>query len=311
MKTTVSSYFIKIILLILVCSYLMDKIAFVLLNSISDKVYSGQSIGKLNQFLEIKDNLDFIVMGSSRANHHVDAEKIATSSFNMGVDGAKMAYASTLIKTLPNKEQVILMHISPETAFTKTYSGEDVEFLKSKYNRNTNIKNEIDFLEKNNPLQRFYWSLGYTGSVLGILKNRISPNYNHKFYKGYDPLTVSVEQKKTLKTILNRNITKPCQQDLVLNPVYEYYLKDLEIFCKKNQKKLILFTAPIYDDSCKTDNEKLAQSLKGYMFKYYDYTDFFKNNNSIDFWRDRTHLSDSGAQLLTKELKEKFALKFE
>ena len=311
MKTNVRNYFSKTIVLILVCSYLMDKIAFVLLNSISDKVYSGQSIGKLNQFLEIKDNLDFIVVGSSRANHHVDVEKIATNSFNMGIDGTKMAYASTLIKTLPNNKQVILMHISPETAFSISYSGEDVESLKSKYNRNTSIKKEIDYLEKNNPLQQFYWSLGYTGSILGMIKNRFSPNYDHTTYKGYDPLAVSNEQKKTLQTILNRNITKPCEKDLVLNPVYAYYLKDLEVFCKENQKTLVLFTAPVYSDSCKADNKKLAQTLKGYMFKYYDYTDFFKNNNSIDFWRDRTHLSDSGAKLLTTELKEKLALKFE
>jgi hypothetical protein len=289
----------------------MDKIAFVLLNSISDKVYSGQSIGKLNQFLEIKDNLDFIVVGSSRANHHVNVEKITSNSFNMGLDGTKIAYSTTLIKTLPNKKQVILMHISPEIAFSKSYSGGDIESLKSKYNRNTIIKNEIDYLEKNNHLQQFYWSLGYTSSVLGIFKNRISPNYNNKSYKGYDPLTVSKEQKKTLQTILNRNITKPCQQNLVLNPVYEYYLRNLEAFCNENQKKLILFTAPVYDDTCKADNEKLAQILKGSMFKYYDFTDFFKNNNSIDFWRDKTHLSETGAQLLTTELKEKLDLKFE
>ena len=203
------------------------------------------------------------------------------------------------------------MHISPKTAFSISYGGEDVESLKSKYNRNTSIKNEIDFLEKNNPLQRFYWSLGYTGSVLGMIKNRFYPNYDYTTYKGYDPLSVSNTQKKTLQTLLKRNISKPCQEDLVLNPVYAHYLKDLEVFCKENQKTLILFTAPVYDDSCKADNEKLAQILKGTMFKYYDFTDFLKNNNSIDFWRDKTHLSETGAQLLTTELKEKLDLKFE
>tara|TARA_R110000765_G_scaffold168384_3_gene273398 strand:+ start:12959 stop:13894 length:936 start_codon:yes stop_codon:yes gene_type:complete len=308
MTTNIRNYFLKVIVFILVCSYLMDKMAFVLLNSISDKVYSGQSIGKLNQFLEIKDDLDFIVVGSSRANHHVDVEKIAQKSFNMGSDGTKMAYASTLIKTLPNKEQVILMHISPQTAFSKTYSGEDVESLKSKYNRNVSIENEINYLKKNNPFQQFYWSLGYTGSILGMIKNRFFPNYDHTTYKGYDPLTVSEGQKKTLETILNRNITKPCQEDLVLNPVYAHYLKDLKIFCKKNKKKLILFTAPIYDDTCKSDNQKLAAILQKSRIQYYDYADFFRNNNSIDYWKDQTHLSETGAQLLTTELKEKLNL---
>lgn len=287
----------------------MDKIAFVLLNSISDEVYSGQSIGKLNQFLEIKDELDFIVVGSSRANHHVDVSKIHDNSFNIGLDGTKMAYASTLIKTLSNKEQVILMHISPETAFSESYNGDDVQSLKSKYNRNKAIKNEIDFLKKNNPLQNFYWSLGYTGSILGMIKNIYFPNYDYTKYKGYDPLVVNSNQKEILEKILKRNTTKPCKNKLTLNPIYAHYLTELEIFSKQNNKRIVLFTAPIYNDVCKSDNQKLQKFLQKSTFEYIDYTDFFKHNNTIDLWKDRTHLSDKGAQLLTFQLKKKINIK--
>ena len=311
MEKKTRTYLVKILGLIILCSYLLDKMVFVFLNSISDQVYSGQNIGKLNQFLEIKDNLDFIVVGSSRANHHVDVEKFAMNSFNMGVDGTKIAYASTLIKTLLNKKQTVLMHIATERAFSKTYSGEDILSLKSKYHRNNTIKNEIDYLEKNNPLQHFYWSLGYTGSTLGIIKNWFSPNYDYTSYNGFDPLSISDGQKKTLQKILKSDNIETCQDELVLNPVYEYYLKNLQVFCKKNRKKLILFTAPTYSDSCKNDNEKLAQILNSLNYEYFDFTDFFNNNNSIDYWKDKTHLSDVGAQLLTNELNSKLNLESE
>ena len=156
MKKQVLKYFLKIVVLVLVCSYTLDKIVFVVITAINDNVYTGQSGGKLNHFFKVKDNLDIIVVGSSRANHHVDVTKFSKNAFNIGMDGTKMAYASTLIKTLPkNREQTIFMHISTITAFSKEYVGKDIRSLKSKYNQHEAIQNEIDALKQNNSLQRF------------------------------------------------------------------------------------------------------------------------------------------------------------
>ena len=44
-------YFFKIFFAILIVSVLLDKIAYYALNAISDKVYTGQGVGKLNHFL--------------------------------------------------------------------------------------------------------------------------------------------------------------------------------------------------------------------------------------------------------------------
>ena len=165
-------YIIKTFILILIISFLADKIVFFVLNKISDEVYTGQSIGKLNQYLQKKDMLEFIVFGSSRANHNINPIKISENSFNMGMDGRKLAYSASLIKLLPNKKkQTILLHIDPENAFNQNYLGNDILALSSKYNRNTIIKQEIDKLKQNNFLQNFYWSLSYNQKVLGILKN--------------------------------------------------------------------------------------------------------------------------------------------
>ncbi len=37
---------------------------------------------------------------------------------------------------------------------------------------------------------------------------------------------------------------------------------------------------------------------------YYDLTDYFKNDNSLTYWKDETHLSNIGAELFTNSLKE-------
>ena len=85
-------YVIKLIVLFIAFSYIVDKIVYFTLNKISDKVFTGQSVGKLNHYLQVKDNIDFVVFGSSRANHNVNPIEISNNSFNMGVDGQMIAY---------------------------------------------------------------------------------------------------------------------------------------------------------------------------------------------------------------------------
>ncbi|TYB78354.1 DNA topoisomerase VI subunit B family protein [Bizionia myxarmorum] len=306
MNPPILKHIIKSFLLILLISFVSDKLVFFLFNKISDQVYTGQSIGKVNHYLEIKDSLDFIVFGSSRANHNINPIKISENSFNMGMDGRKLAYSATLIKLLPDKKkQTVLLHIDPEYAFDTDYIGDDITALSPKYNRNTTIKNEIDKLGQNNILQRFYWSIGYNNAVLGIVKNYLQPNYDYKTYSGYDPIYVSDNQREIFENILNKGEkSKDCESQYTLNTIYNSYLDEIKIFCKTRNKTLILFTSPRLIDGCKDDNLKLKQILKDKNLEYYDFTDFLKENKNLDNWKDRGHLSDKGAELFTEEIKK-------
>lgn len=305
MEPRILKHVIKTFLLILVISFVADKIIFFGLNKMSDKVYSGQTIGKLNQYLEIKDSLDFIVYGSSRALHNIDPLKLSKNSFNMGLESRNLAYSATLIKLLASeKEQTILLHIDNEHAFNKEYSGNDIKPLLLKYNRNKTIKKEIDKLEQNNILQNFYWTIGYNNSVFGILRNYVKPNYDYKTFSGYDPIYVSKKQRKIFKRILERDEEKDkgCENSYVLNSIYKSLLLELDEFCKENNKTLILFTSPKYEDNCKDDNLQFSQIMKNMDLTYYDYTDFFKNDNNLDYWFDKGHISSMGAELFTEEI---------
>ena len=306
-------YIIKTIFLILVISLITDKIVFLVLNKVSDKVFTGQSIGKLNHYLMIKDNVDLVVFGSSRANHHIDPIILSDKSFNKGMDGQKLAFSATLIKLLPkNKKQLVLLHIDPENAFSSKYTGKDIQSLSSKYNRNKTIKSEIDKLKQNNFIQKYYPSLSYNGSVLGILKNYFIPNYNYKTYSGYDPLFANEIQKNIFKNILEKGVEKTnCQNKFILNKIYSNYLNEIKIFCKKNKKKLIVFTSPKYNNnnSCEEENIKFAEIMKTKNFDYYDLTNFFKNANALKYWKDKTHLSNIGATLFTSAINDTIKLK--
>lgn len=74
-------------------------------------------------------------------------------------------------------------------------------------------------------------------------------------------------------------------------------------FCKENGKNLILFTSPIFSDICKDDNIALSLILKNKNLEYYDLTDFFKENNDIEYWKDKGHLSNLGAELFTEKIR--------
>ncbi|MEP5341499.1 MAG: hypothetical protein ABJL44_17345 [Algibacter sp.] len=219
------------------------------------------------------------------------------------MDGCKLAFPATLIKVLPKqKKQTIFLHIDPENAFDQKYTGTDIQFLTTKYNRNKIIKTETDKLEKNNILQNFYWCLGYNGKVLGILKNYLKPKYNYKTYFGFDPIYVSENQKKIFEKILSKEEFVNCKEKLVLNDIYENFLDELKIFCSENNKTIIIFTSPKFDDSCKNDNLEFNQILKNKGLTYYDLTDHFKDNNLNKYWKDKTHLSNIGSEILTKEV---------
>ena len=282
-----------------------DKMIFFVFNTISDEVYTGQSIGKLNHYLKVKDDLDLIVYGSSRANRCLNPDEVMKNSFNMGMDGRKLAYSATLMKLLPkDKNQLVLLHIDPDNAYDKNYSGRDIKALGSKYNRIEIVKNEINRLKQNNILQTVFWSLSYNGSILGIIKNYLMPKYDYKKFSGYEPFNVNAMQRKVLENILKEKTPQLCQNDLILNKHYNRLLNELKRFCDENNKIIIVFSSPKYNDTCKDDNLKFRQLMKEKGFSFYDFTDYFRDNNKIEFWKDKTHLSREGAEIFSKKMKE-------
>ncbi|MBU2938622.1 hypothetical protein KO494_03620 [Lacinutrix sp. C3R15] len=300
---------LKLLGFIIVVSFIIDKIAYFTITKISDTVYSGQAIGKLNHYLAIKDTTKLIVFGSSRANHHIDVKKLNPSSYNMGVDGKFIAYSATLIKLLPKDvKQTVILHVDPNVAYREYYNREETKTLMVKYHTNAVIKEELDRAELTNPLQNFYWCIDYNGLVLGILKNAVFPKYDLEHYYGYDPMEVHSTQKEIFKKILERNDSIVCKTNLKLNPLFNTYLKEIESFCSNNNKKLITITTPLYIDKCPEDNNALRKILEDLNIEYHDYSNFFENKNSTDYWVDIAHMSNVGAEIFSEAIRKDLSI---
>lgn len=297
-------YFIKITVLFVVTSFIVDKLVYLSITKIEEKVFIGQTVGKVNHYLSLKDTTDLIVFGSSRANHHFNT--LNGVEFNMGMDGKKIAFQATLIKLLPKSyKQTVVLHIDPEYFFSENYDGSDTKTLKNLFHRNKIINKQLKKLNQDELISNFYYTNLYNFKLIPILKNYLFPRYDYKNYSGFDPIYPNDFQKSVLKKILDKKeMNTECQTNFKINKIYDVYIDEIISFCKENNKKLIVFTSPRYYDNCKEDNLIFTKIMNKKNINYYDFTNFFNDNNDISYWKDLTHLSSLGAELFTKDFRK-------
>ncbi len=293
---------LKLLACILIITYIADKLIYWQIDNICDKVYTGQSVGKLNHFLSVKDTMDVVVFGSSRANHHIDTKEIAEKSFNMGLDGKQIAYSATLIKTLPkNKKQIVIFHVDPIELFDPEYKGADIIHLNSKYHKIKEIAQEIDKTEQYNFLQKIYWTIDYNHKAIGIVRNYLKPQYDYKLYDGYDPISLNEKQKKIRDITLAAIDDLDCFDEYNSNKLSANYIEDVHEFCRTNNKKLVVITSPKHQYPCPSTSKRLTKFMEDRGIKHYNYINLFDKETNNDYWKDKTHLTSIGVEKFMQE----------
>jgi len=295
-------YVIFFLSLVLLGAFVCDKLVFLALNRVSDKVKSGQSIGKLNHYLTLKDSVDLLMFGSSKVNHNINPSLIEKSSFNMGLNRRSIACASSLIKLLPrDKKQVVLLQVDKVDIFSSDYEGKDLEALLPKFHRISRLKNEIKKAGVSSWVNKIFWCGDYNGFVLSTIKNRLWPSYDYRSYYGYDPILLSATQKRIFKNEVESTPSNGCDEDLILtlNDTYLRYLREVSSFCEANNKVLITFSAPEYKDFCSIDNAEIQNLMVSEGIQFHDFTNSLSSNQNIEYWRDFGHLSHEGATVFS------------
>ena len=302
---------IQLLLILAIVFFVTDRLICMCLKEIDKKVFTGQSVGKVNHFFSLKDSVNMLIFGSSRANHHIDNTVLDITSFNMGVDGTRIGYSAALISTLKKKGQILLVHIDHEILYDSEYDGSDMLSLMNMTQRNADI---TTFMYKFFP-EEIYISKAlncyiYNGKVLGILKNYVAPNYDYNRYSGYDPLFPNLEQRNIFNKMVKSDSLKLEQDDLAavsdleVNPLINKFIGEIIEHCKTNNSRLVFFTSPKLRKIHNNVRNKTKQYFESKNISYYDYSEFFKEYNA-DYWKDFTHMSAQGATVFTKALKEK------
>lgn len=295
---------IKLFLILCLMFFLTDRLVYSGLKRIDKKVFTGQNGGKVNQFLSLKDSVNLLVFGSSRAVHHLDTKSLDTLSYNIGVDGTRIGFSATLISSLNKKNQTILVHIDPSAIYNSEYNGDDILGLLNVARRNEDVSDFIsDFYPEEIYLTKIFNCYVYNGKVLGLLKNYLVPKYNYKNYYGYEPIIPSPEQKQIFQKLIDKTDFSEFKYNSISNHpnhLVDKFISKIKEKCQENKSKLIFFTSP----TLKKNEDKLLLKTKEYFntkeITYYDYSKFIDITDK-DNWKDFTHLSNKGASLFTKE----------
>lgn len=284
---------------------IIDRLVSVVISNAEKNIITGNNIGKINYFLKVKDSIDIVVLGSSRALHHIDTGEFDRPAFNIGADGKKIGYSAGITSMLHKENQLLLVHIDHNRVFDLNYDGQDALGLLYKVNEDQKLKAFI----KSNFSTDYYLSKGihsypYNGKVLVIIKNTLIKDSVNT--SGFEPIFPTEVQKQVFLNMLSKeglqmniNIHKP----LEVSPVFERFVDIIKANANENKTQLVVFTSPSLN---KVDGEvqrKVQTFFKKKGIIYFDHINEIENTD-LSLWKDHTHLSAKGAAKYTNFLIE-------
>lgn len=299
---------VYIFLAIVLAVFVSDRVAYGIIRHFEKQILIGDSAGKVNYFNKVKDSMDILIFGSSRAVHHVNPEVFGVPTFNMGVDGKRIAYATGLIQTLKKKNQTIFVHIDHNKLYDMEYDGIDVLSLLNKSTDEPELGSFLmEIFPKDVWISKIFKCYAYNGKVFPIFKNYFYQGKNVES-NGFLPLFPSEEQKAIFQNIVEKR-KEPLVQDIdapyKINGLVDKCIERIVQVGKKNGSEIIFFTSPslfIIDEDVRAHTKSYFDS-KG--IKYIDDVNFFKGID-FDLWQDYTHMSDKGAEIYSQRLLEEF-----
>jgi len=304
----------KTIFMILLLTYTLDSIVYTIFSTIQKNVYTGQMGGKINFLINYLPPQDVVVVGSSKALHHVDTDKW-DKAYNVGHDGGKIGLSLGILELLiANQKQprLILLHTDPSEYFKSfpgsIYNGNDISQISTFIGKSETVKWYYHQDKTNYLMINMFKSYVYNAKVFSLIKNftkamLIKPkNLN----SGFEPLQVSNMEVEKFSAHINsfktdNKAARECISDTLAIQLLQKFISK----CGNNNIELVCFNSPEYIklEQCERSFANLLDSLK---IRYYDYNnDSIRSNLLRDYgyWKDNAHLSIKGAEALTEIIK--------
>ena len=308
MKKILIKLFILLTILIItdrVLIYFFTK--FIYTNTIS-----GEGTGSVNYLLQKKKNIDFIILGNSRAKHQINPALLTNlyngNGFNAGINGVGgIVYNNILLHLLLSKgvkPKTILLEADAYPYFTakdKIVADELIPlypFINESEVLRSYIKNNTGYAEK---FKLLFHSYRYNGMFFRVLFNFIKQRAVTD-NNGFEGLQGKLD---TAGFKLPDDIHKPQSY----SPLKLTALVDIVQTCKTNNIKLVVIFAPSYKNSLtlKEGNEMMIELLrKNGVTAVYDFSAIEKipRLRSNSMWRNATHLNSDGATIFSTLLNE-------
>ncbi|MAM27973.1 MAG: hypothetical protein CMC13_03030 [Flavobacteriaceae bacterium] len=266
-----------------------------LLDALYTKVYNtGAYRNKIMWVREMEgEAVDYILLGSSRMNNHIDPTQIKRETgkdgFNLGVNAFSIFESHLMLKEFLKKNTTKMVIVQVDSRYRQTkpdpigekswlpfiyepYVYEEFESYGTEYK----LYKHIPFYR----FQKFESRIGYRD----VITSALGKGHVYNKLSGFDP------RSQVLKRELTYREDKPIVQENTSS-------KKMIELCKKHNIKLIFVTAPIY--KFKGDLAPLRQ----YLPNYHDFKDSIRQR---ELFSDQIHLNAKGAELFTGQIIDAF-----
>jgi hypothetical protein len=291
----------------------LDQTIGFLLNRLYLQTTSGDNGGVINGVL--RRNADVLVLGSSRARHHVLPvilkERMSVSVFNAGINGQGFLYAFMLLDLWTRSHvppKAILLHVDPTSL---SYSEEELartHIFSGYFRESERVRSILLMRGKYEWLKYLSSSYRFNGKVLPIIKN-LTVRYDDTI-DGYIGLKGSLEPG----SISSRDPRKsPNEDSASFWDLKLSYLAELARYCKTNGTRLILFHSPRFQE----DPETLAiwsRRLSALLMPYegVEFLDLAAHTDELfagrpDLFKDEAHLNERGSEVFSRLLADEVA----
>lgn len=247
-------------------------------------------------FQKSNENYDYIFLGSSRVEYHIDTDYIneesQVKSLNLGISGQNLTETLLLLKLLINKnitaQKYFIQLDESDLSFIegKSFLGASY-FMPYVSNKNVNEhlkKYDADFnLDSKIPFYR-YMNYGYKIGYRDLLLKLTNKVRKEPFFIG-------------LKTDLKNNEGSYIFKENYTNEL----LGEIQTFAKSNNLNIIFFTSPYY-------NPKNTSKYKNFA-KQNNIVDYIDSITNVKYFKDVNHLNSKGARMFTEMLIRDFKLK--
>jgi hypothetical protein len=292
--------FVSFALTIIFFLILVDKGAVLILDHFYSKMKTGQTGGKINYYLSLKDSIDLLVMGNSRALYQIIPDSFNMPAFNLSHAGMSQSFQTGLLSVLEeNKKlpEIIALHIEPQE-FTGVTHNLDIQNLKYYYGKDSIVTAYISQLSHFEKLKFTFGLYRYNGRLITLSKNYLQTLLYGASGNGYEAITHS--ERDSVNTLYSSK-----KQLDHLEEKFNYdqlgYLMTFINICKRNDVTLICFTSPHFrgEHQYARSSHTLDSLLQRNSIAYVNYTEhaIAPLDLNASLWKDAHHLNHSGATI--------------
>lgn len=278
--------------------FIIDGSGRLVLNAIVNNIPDNSShLSKVNKSLTI-DDVDFIVVGMSSAEHNYNVAIIEDSlkmrGYDCGSDGRNVFYDYMVVKNaIVNNKNLKLVLVDVNYYTLTNVTKDRINIVYPFYWKNQVVRDVTKELKGEKMDVLMLSSMYQMNSGIQNVYRLFHP-VPMKEYRGYSPYPYTGKEVKQISVELPT-------KDFIVDDMAINYLTKIINECKENNIAVVLVTSPnLVNDEETTvylNNYSLSKQVK-----YLDYSKIEQIINNRKLFRDYAHLNEKGADVFSEML---------